>query len=52
MASSDESVRFVEESRPGEDPSEATSRMASSQSVGPSGSRRRSLRQMGLPFAV
>ncbi|KAL0416306.1 UNVERIFIED_CONTAM: hypothetical protein Slati_3462500 [Sesamum latifolium] len=50
MASSDEFVRFVGESHPGEDPSEATSRMAGSQSAGPSGSRRRSLRQMAATF--
>ncbi|KAL0427382.1 UNVERIFIED_CONTAM: hypothetical protein Slati_2913000 [Sesamum latifolium] len=44
--SSDESVRFVGENHPGEDPSEATSRMAGSQSAGLSGGRRKSLRQM------
>ncbi|KAL0451782.1 UNVERIFIED_CONTAM: hypothetical protein Slati_1156300 [Sesamum latifolium] len=35
MASSDESVRFMGESFPGEDASEATSRRAGSQSAGP-----------------
>ncbi|KAL0394804.1 UNVERIFIED_CONTAM: hypothetical protein Slati_4446600 [Sesamum latifolium] len=50
MASSDKSVRFVGESHPGEDPSEATSRRASSQSVGPSSGRRRSLRRMAASF--
>ncbi|KAL0420693.1 UNVERIFIED_CONTAM: hypothetical protein Slati_3092200 [Sesamum latifolium] len=50
MASSDESVRFVGESHPGEDPFEATSRMTGSQSVGPSGGRRQSLRQMAATF--
>ncbi|KAL0411547.1 UNVERIFIED_CONTAM: hypothetical protein Slati_3744400 [Sesamum latifolium] len=49
-ASSDESVLFVGESHPGEDPSEATSRMAGSQSAGPSGGRRRSLRRMAAAF--
>ncbi|KAL0444715.1 UNVERIFIED_CONTAM: hypothetical protein Slati_2194200 [Sesamum latifolium] len=34
-ASPDESVRFVGENHPSEDPSEATSRMAGSQYVGP-----------------
>ncbi|KAL0457711.1 UNVERIFIED_CONTAM: hypothetical protein Slati_0398300 [Sesamum latifolium] len=45
---SDESVRFVGENHPGEDPSEATSRMMGSKSVGPSGGRRKSLRQMAV----
>ncbi|KAL0312294.1 UNVERIFIED_CONTAM: hypothetical protein Sradi_5628700 [Sesamum radiatum] len=45
-----ESVRFVGESHPGEDPFEATSRMAGSQSAGPSGNRRRSLRRMAAAF--
>ncbi|KAL0445031.1 UNVERIFIED_CONTAM: hypothetical protein Slati_2225800 [Sesamum latifolium] len=50
MASSDESVRYVGESHPGEDPSETTSRMAGSRFVGLSGGRRRSLRQMTATF--
>ncbi|KAL0453043.1 UNVERIFIED_CONTAM: hypothetical protein Slati_1282400 [Sesamum latifolium] len=50
MSSSDESVRFVGKSNPGEDPSEATSRMADSQSVGPSSGRRRSLRKMAVNY--
>ncbi|KAL0379228.1 UNVERIFIED_CONTAM: hypothetical protein Sradi_3228300 [Sesamum radiatum] len=50
MASSDESIHFVGENHPGKDPSEATSRMAGSQSAGPSGGRRRSLRQMAAAF--
>ncbi|KAL0394644.1 UNVERIFIED_CONTAM: hypothetical protein Slati_4430600 [Sesamum latifolium] len=50
MASSDESIRFVGENHPGEDPSEATSRRAGSQSAGPSGGRRWSLRQMAAAF--
>ncbi|KAL0439740.1 UNVERIFIED_CONTAM: hypothetical protein Slati_2457000 [Sesamum latifolium] len=49
-ASSDESIRFVEESQPGEDPAEATSRMAGSQSAGPSSGWRRSLRRMAAAF--
>ncbi|KAL0289139.1 UNVERIFIED_CONTAM: hypothetical protein Sradi_7080000 [Sesamum radiatum] len=44
--SSDESVRFVGENHLGEDPSEATLRMAGSQFAEPSGGRKRSLRQM------
>ncbi|KAL0394311.1 UNVERIFIED_CONTAM: hypothetical protein Slati_4397300 [Sesamum latifolium] len=36
MSTSDESVRFVGESNPGDDPSEATSRRAGSRSAGPS----------------
>ncbi|KAL0405972.1 UNVERIFIED_CONTAM: hypothetical protein Slati_3911100 [Sesamum latifolium] len=50
MASSDESVRFVGESFPGEDPSEGTSRRAGSQSTGSSSGRRQSLRQMAASF--
>ncbi|KAL0444191.1 UNVERIFIED_CONTAM: hypothetical protein Slati_2141800 [Sesamum latifolium] len=50
MSSSDESVRFVGESNSGDDPSEATSRMAGSQSAGPSSGRRRSLRRMAAAF--
>ncbi|KAL0290212.1 UNVERIFIED_CONTAM: hypothetical protein Sradi_7055000 [Sesamum radiatum] len=48
--SSDESVRFVGENHPGEDPSEATSRMAASQSAGQSGGRRKRLCQMTATF--
>ncbi|KAL0385719.1 UNVERIFIED_CONTAM: hypothetical protein Sradi_2966200 [Sesamum radiatum] len=51
-ASSDQSVRFVGEKHPGEDPFEATSRMTCSQSTGPSGGRRRSLRQMAAPTII
>ncbi|KAL0381887.1 UNVERIFIED_CONTAM: hypothetical protein Slati_4549000 [Sesamum latifolium] len=43
MSTSDESVHFVGESNPGDDPSEATSRRAGSRSAGPSSGRRRSL---------
>ncbi|KAL0445080.1 UNVERIFIED_CONTAM: hypothetical protein Slati_2230700 [Sesamum latifolium] len=50
MSSSDESVRFVGESNPGDDPSEATSRMAGSQSAGPSSGRRQSLRRLAANF--
>ncbi|KAL0451524.1 UNVERIFIED_CONTAM: hypothetical protein Slati_1130500 [Sesamum latifolium] len=50
MSSSDESIRFVGESHPGDDPSEATSRMAGSQSAGPSNGRRRSLRRLAANF--
>ncbi|KAL0457063.1 UNVERIFIED_CONTAM: hypothetical protein Slati_1045500 [Sesamum latifolium] len=50
MSTSDESVRFVGESNPGPDPSEATSRMAGSPSAGPSSGRRRSLRRMAAAF--
>ncbi|KAL0439396.1 UNVERIFIED_CONTAM: hypothetical protein Slati_2422600 [Sesamum latifolium] len=50
MASSDESVRFVGESFPGKDPSEATLTRVGSQSAGPSSCRRRSLRQMAASF--
>ncbi|KAL0412331.1 UNVERIFIED_CONTAM: hypothetical protein Sradi_1434800 [Sesamum radiatum] len=50
MSSSDESVRFVGENNPGTDPSKVTSRMAGSQSVGPSSGRRRSLRKMAAAF--
>ncbi|KAL0438689.1 UNVERIFIED_CONTAM: hypothetical protein Slati_2351900 [Sesamum latifolium] len=50
MSSSDESVQFVGENNPGEDPSEATSRIAGSQSVGPSSGRRWSLRRMAATF--
>ncbi|KAL0410825.1 UNVERIFIED_CONTAM: hypothetical protein Slati_3672200 [Sesamum latifolium] len=50
MASLDESVHFLSENRPDEDPSEATSKRAGSQSVGPSSGRRRSLRQMAASF--
>ncbi|KAL0438237.1 UNVERIFIED_CONTAM: hypothetical protein Slati_2306700 [Sesamum latifolium] len=45
-STSDESIRFVGENNPGEDPFEATSRMAGSQSAGPSSGRRQSLRMM------
>ncbi|KAL0462460.1 UNVERIFIED_CONTAM: hypothetical protein Slati_0133600 [Sesamum latifolium] len=45
-STSDESVRFVGENNPSEDPFEATSRMAGSQSAGPSSGWRRSLRMM------
>ncbi|KAL0345658.1 UNVERIFIED_CONTAM: hypothetical protein Sradi_4397100 [Sesamum radiatum] len=48
--SSDESVLFAGENHLGEDPSEATSRMAGSHSAGPSGGRKRSLRQMAAAF--
>ncbi|KAL0416237.1 UNVERIFIED_CONTAM: hypothetical protein Slati_3455600 [Sesamum latifolium] len=50
MSSSDESVRFVGENNLGTDPSEATLRMAKSQSAGPSSGRRRSLRRMAAAF--
>ncbi|KAL0319886.1 UNVERIFIED_CONTAM: hypothetical protein Sradi_5250100 [Sesamum radiatum] len=50
MSSSDESIRFVRESNPGDDPFEATSRRAGSQSVGPSSGRRRSLRRVAAAF--
>ncbi|KAL0355719.1 UNVERIFIED_CONTAM: hypothetical protein Sradi_4018800 [Sesamum radiatum] len=50
MSSSDEYVRIVGESNPGDDPSEATSRMAGSQSAGPSSGRRQSLRRMAAAF--
>ncbi|KAL0409694.1 UNVERIFIED_CONTAM: hypothetical protein Sradi_1903800 [Sesamum radiatum] len=50
MSSSDESVRFVGEGNPGHDPSEATSRMAGSQSAGLSSGRRWSLRRMAAAF--
>ncbi|KAL0445280.1 UNVERIFIED_CONTAM: hypothetical protein Slati_2250700 [Sesamum latifolium] len=50
MSSSDESVRFVGESNPGDDPSEATSKMAGSQSAGPSSGRKRSLRRLAANF--
>ncbi|KAL0434464.1 UNVERIFIED_CONTAM: hypothetical protein Slati_2780700 [Sesamum latifolium] len=50
--SSDESVRFVGENHPGEDPFEATSRMAGSQSAGSSSGRRKSLHQMAAVFRV
>ncbi|KAL0449100.1 UNVERIFIED_CONTAM: hypothetical protein Slati_1466400 [Sesamum latifolium] len=50
IVADDESVRFVGENYPGEDPSEATSRRAGSQSAGPSGGRRRSPRQMAASF--
>ncbi|KAL0400296.1 UNVERIFIED_CONTAM: hypothetical protein Sradi_2372900 [Sesamum radiatum] len=50
MASSDESIRYVGESHPDENPSEATSERVGSQSVGPSGGRRRSLRRMAASF--
>ncbi|KAL0402117.1 UNVERIFIED_CONTAM: hypothetical protein Slati_4241600 [Sesamum latifolium] len=46
MSTSDESVRFVGESNPGTDPSEATSRMVGSPSADLSSGRRRSLRRM------
>ncbi|KAL0458113.1 UNVERIFIED_CONTAM: hypothetical protein Slati_0438500 [Sesamum latifolium] len=49
-SSSDESVRFVGENNPGDDPSEATSRMAGSQSAGPSSGRRRSLRRLAATY--
>ncbi|KAL0416689.1 UNVERIFIED_CONTAM: hypothetical protein Slati_3500800 [Sesamum latifolium] len=50
MSSSDESVRYVGESNPDDDPFEATSKMAGSQSAGPSSGRRRSLRRMAAAF--
>ncbi|KAL0416402.1 UNVERIFIED_CONTAM: hypothetical protein Slati_3472100 [Sesamum latifolium] len=50
MASLDESVRFVGESHPDKDPSEATSKRAGSQSTGPSSGWRRSLRRMVAYF--
>ncbi|KAL0463346.1 UNVERIFIED_CONTAM: hypothetical protein Slati_0222200 [Sesamum latifolium] len=50
MSSSDESVRFVGESNPGDDPSKATSRMAGSQSAGPSSGWRLSLRRLAANF--
>ncbi|KAL0313139.1 UNVERIFIED_CONTAM: hypothetical protein Sradi_5713200 [Sesamum radiatum] len=50
MSSSYEFVRFVGESNPGGDPSEAISRMAGSQSVGPSSGQRRSLRRIATAF--
>ncbi|KAL0392947.1 UNVERIFIED_CONTAM: hypothetical protein Sradi_2517500 [Sesamum radiatum] len=50
MASSNESVLFVRESRPDEDPSEATSKGMSLHSAGPSSSRRRSRRQAIVAF--
>ncbi|KAL0411183.1 UNVERIFIED_CONTAM: hypothetical protein Slati_3708000 [Sesamum latifolium] len=50
MASSDKSVCFVGESHPDEDPSEATSKRAGSQSMGPLSGRRRSLRRMAASF--
>ncbi|KAL0416242.1 UNVERIFIED_CONTAM: hypothetical protein Slati_3456100 [Sesamum latifolium] len=50
MASSDESVHFVGENYPDEDPSEATLKMTGFQSVGPSSSRRRSHRQAATTF--
>ncbi|KAL0294043.1 UNVERIFIED_CONTAM: hypothetical protein Sradi_6906400 [Sesamum radiatum] len=46
----DESVRFVGEINPSDDPSEATSRRVDSRSAGPSSSRRRSLRRMATTF--
>ncbi|KAL0445372.1 UNVERIFIED_CONTAM: hypothetical protein Slati_2259900 [Sesamum latifolium] len=49
-SSSDESVRFVGEINPGDDPSEATSRRTGSRSAGPSSGRRRSLRWMAKAF--
>ncbi|KAL0395468.1 UNVERIFIED_CONTAM: hypothetical protein Slati_4513000 [Sesamum latifolium] len=50
MASSDESVHFLGENHPDEDPSKATSKSAGSQSSGPSSGRRRSLRRMQASF--
>ncbi|KAL0455782.1 UNVERIFIED_CONTAM: hypothetical protein Slati_0917400 [Sesamum latifolium] len=50
MSSSDESVLFVGENNPGNDPSEATSRMEGSQSVGPSSSWRQSLRRLAAIY--
>ncbi|KAL0453584.1 UNVERIFIED_CONTAM: hypothetical protein Slati_1336500 [Sesamum latifolium] len=47
---SDESIQFVGESNPGEDPSEANSRMVGSQSVGPSSGQRQSLRRMAVNY--
>ncbi|KAL0439153.1 UNVERIFIED_CONTAM: hypothetical protein Slati_2398300 [Sesamum latifolium] len=49
-SSSDESVRFVEKNNPGDDPSETTSRIAGSQSAGPSSGRRRSLRRLATTY--
>ncbi|KAL0433912.1 UNVERIFIED_CONTAM: hypothetical protein Slati_2725500 [Sesamum latifolium] len=49
MASSNESVHFVGQNRPDEDPSEATSKRADSQSAGPL-SGRRSLQQATASF--
>ncbi|KAL0413038.1 UNVERIFIED_CONTAM: hypothetical protein Sradi_1505500 [Sesamum radiatum] len=49
-SSSDESVRFMGEINPGDDPSEATSRRTDSRSAGPSSGRRRNLRQMAAAF--
>ncbi|KAL0448631.1 UNVERIFIED_CONTAM: hypothetical protein Slati_1419500 [Sesamum latifolium] len=46
MASPDESIRYVGESHPYKDPSEATSKRAGSQSMGPSSGRSRNLRRM------
>ncbi|KAL0285784.1 UNVERIFIED_CONTAM: hypothetical protein Sangu_2764200 [Sesamum angustifolium] len=46
----DESVLFVRESRPDEDPSEATSKRTSLHSLGPSSGRRRSRRQAAVAF--
>ncbi|KAL0411594.1 UNVERIFIED_CONTAM: hypothetical protein Slati_3749100 [Sesamum latifolium] len=50
LFTSDESVHFVGESNPGDDPSEATSRRAGSRSAGPSSGWRRSLRRMAAAF--
>ncbi|KAL0433229.1 UNVERIFIED_CONTAM: hypothetical protein Slati_2657200 [Sesamum latifolium] len=49
-SSSDESIRFVGENNPGDDPSDATSRRADSRFAGPSSGRRRSLRRMATAF--
>ncbi|KAL0293929.1 UNVERIFIED_CONTAM: hypothetical protein Sradi_6912800 [Sesamum radiatum] len=48
--SSDESICFVRENHLGDDPSEATLRMAGSQFVGPLGGRRRSLGRMAAAY--
>ncbi|KAL0447248.1 UNVERIFIED_CONTAM: hypothetical protein Slati_1852700 [Sesamum latifolium] len=50
LFNSDESVHFVGESNPGDDPSEATSRRAGSRFAGPSSGRRQSLRRMAKAF--
>ncbi|KAL0373555.1 UNVERIFIED_CONTAM: hypothetical protein Sradi_3271200 [Sesamum radiatum] len=50
MASSNESIRFMGENRPDEDPSEATSKRIGLQAASPSSGRMRSRRQAVAAF--